>query len=169
MPVNQYLEAGRVVGTHGIRGELRVQPWCDSPAQLAALTTLYWDAGKTPIRVKGRPHGNLVLLQVEGVHTVEDAAALRGRILFLNRDDVDLGGRYFIQDLLGLPVRDADDGTLYGEIVDVSDTGANNVYHMRTPVGREVLIPVIPEIVIQVDIQDGITIRPMKGLLDDGD
>ena len=71
MPKLQYLEAGQVVGTHGVRGELRVQPWCDSPAQFAALTTLYWDAGKTPIKVKCRPHKNIVLVKMEGVDTVQ--------------------------------------------------------------------------------------------------
>lgn len=113
-------------------------------------------------------HKNLALAKLEGVDTVQDASVLRGRILYLNRRDLDLGDRYFIQDLVGLSVVDADSGTVYGELTDVSNTGANDIYHMRTPDGREILIPVIPDIIRRVDIDGGrIAICPMKGLFDD--
>lgn len=169
MPRKPFLEAGQIVGTHGVRGEVRVQPWCDSPEVFAPLKTLYWDAaGTQPVRVKSRVHKNLALAKIEGVDTVQDAALLRGRILYLDRRDLDLGDRYFIQDLVGLAVVDAESGTVYGELTDVSNTGANDIYHMRTPDGKEILIPVIPDIIRQVDIDGGrIAICPMKGLFDD--
>lgn len=169
MPRKPFLEAGQIVGTHGVRGEVRVQPWCDSPEVFASLKTLYWDAaGTQPVRVKSRVHKNLALAKIEGVDTVQDAALLRGRILYLDRRDLDLGDRYFIQDLVGLAVVDAESGTVYGELTDVSNTGANDIYHMRTPDGKEILIPVIPDIIRQVDIDGGrIGICPMKGLFDD--
>ncbi len=169
MPRKPFLEAGQIVGTHGVRGEVRVQPWCDSPEVFASLKTLYWDAaGTQPVRVKSRVHKNLALAKIEGVDTVQDAALLRGRILYLDRRDLDLGDRYFIQDLVGLAVVDAESGTVYGELTDVSNNGANDIYHMRTPDGKEILIPVIPDIIRQVDIDGGrIAICPMKGLFDD--
>ena len=169
MPRKPFLEAGQIVGTHGVRGEVRVQPWCDSPEVFASLKTLYWDAaGTQPVRVKSRVHKNLALAKIEGVDTVQDAAFLRGRILYLDRRDLDLGDRYFIQDLVGLAVVDAESGTVYGELTDVSNNGANDIYHMRTPDGKEILIPVIPDIIRQVDIDGGrIAICPMKGLFDD--
>ena len=169
MPRKPFLEAGQIVGTHGVRGEVRVQSWCDSPEIFASLKTLYWDAaGTQPVRVKSRVQKNLALAKLEGVDTVQDASVLRGRILYLNRRDLDLGDRYFIQDLVGLSVVDADSGTVYGELTDVSNTGANDIYHMRTPDGREILIPVIPDIIRRVDIDGGrIAICPMKGLFDD--
>ncbi|MBS5481427.1 MAG: 16S rRNA processing protein RimM [Clostridiales bacterium] len=169
MPKKPFLEAGQIVGTHGVRGEVRVQSWCDSPEIFASLKTLYWDAaGTQPVRVKSRVHKNLALAKLEGVDTVQDASVLRGRILYLNRRDLDLGDRYFIQDLVGLSVVDADSGAVYGELTDVSNTGANDIYHMRTPDGREILIPVIPDIIRRVDIDGGrIAICPMKGLFDD--
>ena len=169
MPRKPFLEAGQIVGTHGVRGEVRVQPWCDSPEVFASLKTLYWDAaGTQPVRVKSRVHKNLALAKLEGVDTVQDAAVLRGRILYLDRRDLDLGDRYFIQDLVGLAVVDAESGTVYGELTDVSNNGANDIYHMRTPDGKEILIPVIPDIIRQVDIDGGrIAICPMKGLFDD--
>lgn len=169
MPRKPFLEAGQIVGTHGVRGEVRVQPWCDSPEVFASLKTLYWDAaGTQPVRVKSRVHKNLALAKIEGVDTVQDAALLRGRILYLDRRDLDLGDRYFIQDLVGLAVVDAESGTVYGELTDVSNNGANDIYHMCTPDGKEILIPVIPDIIRQVDIDGGrIAICPMKGLFDD--
>lgn len=92
MPVKAYLEAGQVVGTHGVRGELRVQPWCDSPGVLGGLRTLYWQEGGDPVPVRSRVHKNVVLMKVEGVDTVQDAAALRGRVLYLDRRDLKLPG-----------------------------------------------------------------------------
>lgn len=89
MPKQAFLEAGQIVGTHGVRGEVRVQPWCDSPALFATLTTLYWDkAGASPVRVKSRPHKNIALAKLDGVDTVQDASALRGRLLYLARADL---------------------------------------------------------------------------------
>ncbi len=169
MPKHRYLEAGEIVGTHGVRGEVRVRPECDSPEVLARLKTLYFDAGARPVRVKARAHKTVALVKLDGVDTVEAAAALRGQRLYLDRRDIRLEpGRYFIQDLLGLSVVNDDTGEVYGECTDVSQTGANAVYHMRTPAGDEVLIPAIPDVIRRVDIDGGeIRIFPMLGLFDD--
>lgn len=167
-----YLEIGQIVGTHGVRGELRVQPWCDSPSVMSRIRHLYWDDnGKDSISVQCRPHQNMVLAKIKGVETVDAAAVLRGRVLYAKRQDIPLEkGRYFICDLIGLAVRDADSGEVYGEITDVTDNGANNVYYMRHVDGREILIPAIPDIVIKVAPEEGyILLRPMKGLFDDAD
>ena len=163
-----FLEAGEVVSTHGVRGEMRVQPWCDSPQMLAKLKTLYWDAeGKQPVKVASRAHKSMVLVKAQGIDTVQDAAAMRGRILYLDRRDVKLEkGRYFIQDLIGAKVVDADTGEEYGTLTEVSETGANDVYHMDCG-GREVLIPVIPQVVVSVDVdRERVAIRPMEGLFE---
>lgn len=166
-----YLEAGQIVGTHGVRGEVRVQPWCDTPAQLTKMKTLYWDeAGTQPVKVSARAHKNIALVTLDGVTAVEDAQALRGKMLYAHRDDFRLPkDRYFVRDLLGLRVVDADSGEDYGEISDVSQTGANSVYHIKTPKG-EVLMPAVPLIVKQVDVDGGIVrITPIGGLFDDED
>ena len=169
MPQKPYLEAGQIVGTHGVRGEVRVQPWCDSPQQFATFKKLYWDAeGKKPVKVKGRPHKNIALVVLEGVDTVEAAQVLRGKMLYVDRRDLKLPkGRYLVQDLIGLTVVDADTGETYGTLTDVSQTGANAVYHMATDKG-EILIPAIPDVVVEINLkQDVLRLRPMKGLLDD--
>ena len=171
MVKKRYLEAGKIVGTHGVRGEVRVQPWCDTPAQFASLKVVYFDeAGTRPVGLSSRVHGNLCLSRLEGVDTMQDAAALRDKVLYLDRNDLALEpGRHFIQDLLGLSIVDADTGEAYGTLTEVSLTGANDVYHMRMG-GREILIPAIPQVVVETDTDGGVMrIRPIKGLLDDED
>ena len=77
-------------------------------------------------------------------------------------------GEYFIQDIIGLEVMDADDGRAYGKLVDVTETGANQVYHIKFEDGQVHLIPAIPQVVISIDLEAGrMTIRPLPGLFDD--
>ena len=169
MAKQQYLEIGEIVSTHGVRGEVRVQPWCDSPAVLTPIKTLYFEEGARKVRVACRPHKTMALVKLQGVDTVEQAQALRGQVLYADRRDIRLEkGRYFICDLIGLSVVDDDTDAVYGVCTDVSETGANNVYHMETPDGKTVLIPAIPDVVRRVDVDGGeIRIFAMAGLFDD--
>lgn len=169
MAKKPFLEIGEVVSTHGVSGELRVQPWCDSADVFCRLKTLYLDAqGAEKLAVKSRPHQRIVLVRAEGVTTVQQAAAMRGKVLYAKREDLPLpAGRYFIDDLIGCTVCDADNGTVYGEITYVSNLGAGDIYHLCTPQQKQVLIPAIPDIIISVDVDAAcIRIRPMEGLFD---
>lgn len=169
--IKRYLEAGKIVGTHGVRGEMRVECWCDSPAFLSKLKRLYLDEGRTELSVSCRPHKNIALLTVKGVGSIEEADLYRGKILYLDRDDVKLQkGAHFVQDIIGLAVTDADSGTVYGTVKDVLKTGSNDVYEMQTPDKKLVYIPVIPDIIDRLDLESGaVYIHPMKGLFDDED
>lgn len=166
----QYIETGRVVGTHGVKGELRIQPWSDSPDFLLDFDTLYLnDTGTDLIKVTAsRVHKNLVLLKVDGVESIEDAERMRGKTVYINRNDVEMeDGRHFVQDLIGCAVSHADTGEDLGKISDVSATGANDVWHIMRD-GREYLIPVIPDVVISVDIKaESVKIRPLEGIFDE--
>lgn len=167
----QFLEVGKIVGTHGVRGELRVNPWSDTPDFLTAFKTLYFNEGKEKIKVKCRPHKNIVLMTAEGVVSVEEAEKLRGKVLYINRDDVKLPeGKNFVQDLIGCKVLDADNKSVeYGVIKDVFKTGANDVYTVKNG-DKEYLVPVIDSVIIEKNVDEGIIyIRPMKGLFDDED
>lgn len=170
----EFLECGKVVTTHGIRGELKVQPWCDGPEFLCDFPTLYLDGqGSASLRVvSAKAHKNMTIIKVEGIDTMEAAEGYRGKILFIRRSDAHMEpGDYFIQDLIGLRVVDGDDPNLaYGTLSDVSETGANDVYHITTPQGGEVLIPAIKQVVLSVDLEgETMVIRPLKGLFDDAD
>lgn len=167
--LKQYLEIGKIVGTHGIKGELRVEPWCDTPEFFCQLTSLYKKEGKDKLTVKSRPHKHIAIMKIKGVDTVEQADLLRGTILYMDRKDAPLGDDvYFIQDIIGLKAVDADTKEEYGVITDVFKTGANDVYELTDNEKHTFLIPVIPQVIIKTDPENGfLTIRPMKGMFDD--
>lgn len=167
----RFLEAGKIVGTHGIRGELRVEPWCDSPEFLKGLKHLYFEEGKTEVSLlSSRVHKRLLLVCIEGVTTVEQADALRGKVLYLNREDVQLEpGRYFVQDLLGLRAVDAGTGQEYGMVEEVFATGANDVYRIVDGAGREYLFPAVKEMIQSTDLEAGVVaLLPIPGIFDSG-
>lgn len=169
----KYLECGKIVTTHGIAGEVRLQPWCDTADELSGIKKLYLDPdGKQPICiVRARSHKNMVILKIKDIDTVEQAVLYRNRVLYVDRRSLDLGeGEYFVQDLLGMKVYDVDNGKLYGTITDVLETGANNVYELTADDGSKKLVPAIPQVVIERDIDAEIMkIRPLEGLFDDED
>lgn len=168
----QFLDSGKIVGTHGIKGEVRIEPWCDSPEFLCAFKKLYLDEkGQTFIEVKSRPHKNITLAKIKGVDTIEAAEKLRGKIIYINRDDITLDeGVNFVQDLIGIEVKDAENGTVYGKITDVLRTGANDVYEITDSNNKKYLAPVIDEVVAEINVDGGfVLIRPMKGIFDDED
>lgn len=169
--IKKYLEVGKVVGTHGIRGEMRVECWANSPDFLRQFKKLYLDGGKTTLDVSCRPHKNIVLMTVKGVGSIEEADTLRGKVLYIDRDNVKLDeGEHFVQDIIGLEVTDIDSGEVYGTVKDVLKTGSNDVYEMENAEKKRFYIPVIPDIVIDHDFDKGaVFIRPMKGLFDDED
>ena len=152
----QFLESGKIVGTHGIKGEVRIDPWCDSPEFLCAFKKLYLDdSGKTFIEVKSRPHKHITLSKIKGVDTIEQAERLRGKIVYIDRSDINL---------------DADSGECYGKITDVLRTGANDVYEITGSDGKKYLAPVIDEVILSKNIDEGfVLIRPMKGIFGDED
>ncbi len=168
----QFLECGKIVTTQGIKGEVRVQPWCDSPDFLLGFDTLYLDSGRSPLVVeRSRVQKNVVVFKFKGTETVEEAVTLRGKVLYLDRADVPMeDGEYFVQDLIGCTVLDADTGRDYGKIYDVCPTGANDVYYLKDEAGTERLVPAIPDVVLSRDLDAGVvTIRPLEGLFDDED
>ena len=140
----QFLEIGKIVGTHGLKGEVRIDPWCDSAAFLCRLKRLYDANGNEQPVISAKAHKNVAVVLFKDVHSIEEADRLRGKVVYMNRDDVKLPrGTYFVQDLLGLQVEDADSGKVYGIVTDVLKTGANDVYQVSRD-GRDYLIPVIP-------------------------
>lgn len=167
----EYLEIGKITGTHGIRGEMRFEPWCDGVHFIKKFPCLYFGSdGTGKVKVTScRAHGKIVLISLEGVCGVEDAAANRNRVLYIKRADAKLNkGDWFVQELKGLQVVDFDDNSVvYGTLTDVSRTGANDVWHIGRD-GKETLIPAIKDVVKKVDIDGGkVYIRPLRGLFDD--
>lgn len=168
--MKQFLETGKITGTHGLKGEVRVQPWADSPEFLAEFDELYLDKGAKKVEITAaRVHKNMLIMKIKGVDSIEEADRLRNKVLYMNRDDVELDeDTYFVQDLIGLEVLDDDTGEHIGVLADVSETGANDVYHIKDDNGKETLIPAIPDVIKAVSPEEGtMRIFKMKGLFDE--
>ena len=163
---NQFLEAGQIVNTHGIRGEVKIVPWCDSPEFLLQFDTLYLDG--RPVNVlEARVHKGNVLARLEGVEDVNAAMVLKGRTVFIDRTGVELPeGRHFIADLIGLNVVDADSGEALGVVADVLTPPAHEVYVVKG--AHEYLIPAVDEFVIETNVEGGyIRVRLIEGMRSD--
>ena len=162
MEKKQYLEAGKIINTHGVRGELKVEAWTDEPAVLSGLRSLYLDGQAR--RVEGaREHKGFVLVKLEGVDTVEDAMALKGRILFAHRDSIPLEpGAWFLQDAIGGPVV-TEDGAELGTLADILDYPAGRLYVVRGE--TEHLIPEQGGFIRSFDPSTGrLTVRLIEGM-----
>ena len=168
--MKKYLEIAKIVATQGVHGEVRCQYYCDSAEVLCEFDVLYLDKGKTAVKIlRAFPHKNVVVMKIEGVNSVDEAKRYIGKMLYLDREDAELPeDTYFIQDIIGLEVRDIDTGKVYGKVSEVYQNGAADVYSMRTDDGRELLFPYIDEVVKSIDIEAGfMLIRPLKGLFDE--
>ncbi len=166
------IECGKIVAPQGLNGQVRVQPWCDDPGLLCSLKTLYILGGSRQMTVEhARIQKNVVVLKLAGVDTLLQAEELRNHVLYMERAQMKLPrGTFFIADLIGLRVVDADSGKLYGTLCQVTPTGARDVYHLKTPDGRELLFPAIGEVILKTDPEAGVMeIRPLKGLFEDED
>ena len=160
---NRFLEAGQIVNTHGILGEVKIVPWCDSPEFLCDFNTLYID--EKPVKVRSaRIHKGNVLAFLEGVDDVNAAMRLKGKTVFIDRTGVELpDGRHFIADLIGLEVRDAGSGTVLGTVTDVLTPPAHEVYVVKGE--REYLIPAVDEFLIETNVEGGfIRVRLIEGM-----
>lgn len=168
--VQDYLEIGKIVSTKGLKGEVVVECWCDSPEFLGKFKELYTKKGKEKFKVlKFRTHKRNAVILLEGIDDIDKAQAVRGYILYINRKDIKLEkGRYFIQDLIGLEVFDVDKDKKYGKITDVLKTGANDVYQVTDEDGKNYLIPVIKDVVKEIDIPNNkVLIKPLRGIFDE--
>ncbi|MBR2461029.1 MAG: 16S rRNA processing protein RimM [Clostridia bacterium] len=168
--MKKYLEAGKVRNTHGVKGALKIEHWCDEPGVFAALPrvyTEYSDIYKEHKIIAASITGeDTLIIRLEDVNTFEDAAKLKNSVLYASRDDLpDDPDRVFIADMIGLPVYDADTGSKYGTLADVSTNGAQELYVVKTPIGER-SVPAVKEFIKEVDPQRGIFIRPIPGLLD---
>ena len=172
--IKEYLELGQIVSTHGVRGEVKVNPWCDEPDFAKNFNTVFFGKhGERPVKVIScRSHKNMILMLLEGYNSIEKAESLRNQMLYIRRSDIMLKeGGWFIEELIGCRVLDADDETVcYGTLTDISKTGANDVWAVTDENGKEYLLPAIKDVVIGADVEnDRVFIRPLKGIFDDAD
>ena len=162
MEKEKYLEAGKIVNTHGVRGEVKIMPWADSPEFLQKIKTLY--VGGEAVKVTAsRVHKGAVLAKLEGVDDVNAAMALKNKVVHISRKDVKLPrGSFFIADIIGAKVV-TEDGTELGTLADVMEMPAQNIYLVKGE--REIMIPAVEEFILKTDVKNGvITVRLIEGM-----
>ena len=169
--MQNYLPACKIVSTHGVRGEMKALPLCDGAAFLAKFKRLFTSAdGAGETRVLGvRAQGNVILLRLDGVTDMDAARAQVGRTYYLAKADAKLPqGRYFIDDLLGCDVVDADTDRLYGQLTNVDRPAAQDIYTVTDGAGEEHMLPAVPEFVKKIDIDARkIFVTPIEGMFTD--
>ena len=160
--MKEYLDCGRIVNTHGVRGEVRIVPWADSPDFLCRFSTLYIDGA--PRRVlSGRVHKGSVIAKLDGTDTVEQAMLLRDKTVQIRRSDARLpDGAFFLADIIGLNVVDEKGQTL-GRLKEVLSPSVQRVYVVEGE--REIMIPAVPEFILETNITGGyIRVRLIEGM-----
>lgn len=170
--MKKYLEIGEIVSTHGIKGEVKIKPWCDSPEFLCKIKRIYKDSGDVLINVRSaKVHKNVVIMSIDQVDSIESAISWIGTVLYADREDMHLSeGTYFIQDIIGCEVCDANTGVKYGVVSDVFKTGANDVYQVTDEQSHNFLVPVVSEFIASVDVNlQKILVKPIKGIFDNAD
>lgn len=170
--MEKYLRVGVISNTHGVRGEVKVYPTTDDIKRFDDLKEAVIDTGEEyfPVHVIGVKYfKNMVILRFEEFDNINEVLPYKGMDLLVSREHaIPLGeGEHFIVDLIGCRVV-TDKGKNLGELVDVLQTGANGVYVVKMENGKEVLLPVIEQCVLEKDVEHGIiTVHVMKGLLDE--
>ena len=161
----EIIEVGQIVNTHGIRGEVRLNPWTDDVYDLTELDVFY-DKDKKALYVESsKVHKNVVVIKFKDINTMNDAEKLKGKIIFTEKTPLP-EGRYYIKDLIGLTAYEND--TELGKLTDVFNTGANDIYEIKTKDGKKIYLPVIDGVIGDVDLENKkffVTIP--DGLLDD--
>lgn len=164
------LQVGVITTTHGVRGEVKVFPTTDSAERFQDLDYVILDTGREQIKleIQGVKYfKKLAILKFKGIDNINDIEKYKGKGLWVPREDAQPLGddEYYVADLQGLTVY-LEDGSLFGTLKDVMETGANDVYIVTTEDGKEVLLPAIKECIKEVNIEQGkMTIHLMDGLL----
>ncbi len=159
----KYLEAGKIVNTHGIRGEVKIQPWADGPEFFRGLSRLFID-GKAVKIISCRTHKGCLIISLDGIFSIDDAIKLKNKVVFIDRDDVSLpDGSYFLQDVIGLRAVDDETGDVLGTVEEILPTPANDVFVIKG--SREILVPAVGEFIKLVDTENGIVkIKLIEGM-----
>ena len=162
MEKQQYIEAGRIVNTHGVAGEVKIEVWLDSPQFMKKCGRLFVDGA--PLKItSAREHKGFLLARLEGVEDVSAAMRLKGKTAYIDRGDAKLPrGAYFLQDIIGASVVD-EQGSAVGTLEEIMETPASRVYVVRG--AQEHMIPAVPEFILNTDAERGIiTVRLIEGM-----
>ena len=167
--MQKYFEVGQIVNTFGIKGQLKVKAFTDELERFEELKTVYICKKNEMKKVEieeVKYHKDMVLLKIKGINDLNEAEQYKGLFLKIDRKDAKElpEGTYFIADLLGLEVY-TDEGELLGKVDDIFPTGANDVYVVKDEMGKQILLPSIPEVLKEIDLEkEKIIVHIIEGL-----
>jgi len=168
--MKEYLEIGKVNNTHGLKGEVKLEMWCDGVDFLKQLKTVYLDdKGNKALTLNSvRPQKHIAIIKFAEITTIEQAEELKNKVLFCNRNDAELEeGAYYLADLIGSRVVDIDSGREYGKICDIMNYGSSDIYDVVKD-KKHTLVPAIDDVVKKIDTENAVVlIKAMKGLFDE--
>lgn len=168
--MEEILQVGVISSTHGIRGEVKVFPTTDDPTRFEELKEVLLDTGKEhrTLEIQGVKYfKQFVILKFKGIDNINDIEKYKGKSLYVTRDQaVELGeDEYYLADLIDMEVY-LEDGSRFGTLTDVIETGANDVYCVKTQEYGEVLLPAIHQCILAVDVEKNrMTVHLMDGLI----
>ena len=166
----QYLAVGRLLRTHGLKGDLLMEILTDFPERIKTGKLLYIGKEHQPLSIRGlRGHSSGMLISFAGIDTPEQAAELRNQLAYVRVEEIPPlpAGEFYQHQLLGLRVV-SEDGLQLGQIEGIIETGANDVFIVRKPNNAELLLPNISDVVLDVDLAKGeIHVHLLPGLLTD--
>lgn len=169
--MEQLLRVGVISSTHGVRGEVKVYPTTDDPGRFKKLKKVVLDTGREYIdlEISGvKFFKEQVILKFKGIDNINDIEKYKGKDILVHREDaVELEeNENYVADLIDLTVV-TDGGETLGTLIDVMETGANDVYVVETEEGRELLLPAIRDCILDVDLdKEVMTVHVLPGLFD---
>ena len=170
--MEQFLQVGVISSTHGLRGEVKVFPTTDDAARFQTLKNVVLDTGRKKLDLEiqsVRFFKQFVIVKFKGIDNINDIEKYKGKSLFVTRENaVELEeNEYYIGDLIGMEVYTDDSEERFGVLKDVMETGANDVYCVKTPEGKELLLPAIHDCILDVDLdKEEMLVHVLPGLLD---
>lgn len=168
--MQEYFEIGQIVNTFGVKGEVKVNPFTDDIEQFERLKSILVVKNKQLLEIeieKVRYHKNLVILKFKNIDDMNTAEKYKGSYLKIHRKDARKlpKGKYFIADIIGSDVI-TDDGKLLGKVDDIYNTGSNDIYVIKDELGKQILLPGIKDVILNVDIEKQIvTVHLLEGLV----
>ncbi len=158
----ELIETGKIVNTHGLRGEVKIEPWADSPEAFCAFRRLFVEGTEHKVE-RARVQKRFVIAKLSGIDAIEEAEKLRNRVVYVPREDIPLEeGGFLLSDLIGCAAFDQDDAAL-GKVTDILTPPGGEVLEIRG--AREILVPLNDEFLLKADIEAGrVTVRLLEGM-----
>ena len=169
--MEKYLEVGKIVGTHGVKGFVKIKPLTDDMKRFDKLKTIYISKGKELIEfhiIERKYLNNMLALKLKGIDDISEAEKYKNLYIKIDRKDaVKLPkDSYFIVDLIGLEVL-TEEGEVLGEVEDIYPTGSNDIYVVKDKItGKQILLPALKEVIKKIDIENKkVIVKLMEGLI----